>query len=674
MIIPVSQFHFEDFFKTCGTVKRDRGNNGAKSRRRYVDKVCAFDIETTGLDDVEQSIMYVWQFQIDEDATIIGRTWAEFLEMLHRIESVIDERWVVVYVHNLSYEFQYLSGIYDFDEKEVFCMDARKILKCDMFEHFEFRCSYIQSNMSLDEFTKRYEVKHQKISGELFDYSKKRYPWTELNDLELQYITNDVLGLVEAIKKEMEIDGDNLYTIPLTSTGYVRRDVKRSMNTYSRTALKKQLPDLRTFQLLHEAFRGGNTHGNRYYAGIIVNDASGYDISSSYPAQQVNRRFPVGEWIQEDPKDLDYIIKLMEIRKHACLFSCAFRGIKLRNPLWGCPYIPLAKCRKPYNFINDNGRIIEADYIEITLTEIDLRIILQEYTFDDFEVFDFYHTRTGRLPHEITDMTLKWFKNKTALKGVAGQEIYYMKEKNKLNSIYGMSVQNPCKPMMLYRSGYYELDDKTNQERLDEANRKAFQAYSWGVWVTAWARWELECGLNLVAPEDFIYCDTDSVKFIGNYSKNFDKFNKEMKELSKENGAAAKDPQGKTHYLGVYEFDGSYKEFITLGAKKYAYTDDSGLHITIAGVNKKKGAKELERAGGLKAFKEGFTFYDAGGLESIYNDKPEITCYNAEGKQLEITKNVYLKPLTYTLGLIGDYKRLIEDLHFWRFYDNDFVD
>ena len=37
------------------------------------------------------------------------------------------------------------------------------------------------------------------------------------------------------------------------------------------------------------------------------------------------------------------------------------------------------------------------------------------------------------------------------------------------------------------------------------------------------------------------------------------------------------------------------------------------LHITIAGVNKKKGAIELEQHGGLDAMQEGFTFVDAGG-------------------------------------------------------------
>ena len=671
MIYTTSDFNFKDYFAGVKTVPRDRGNNGSKSRRKYLEKVCAFDIETTGIDAIEQSIMYVWQFQLDEDATIIGRTWADFLKMLNDILKYIGDAWLVVYVHNLSYEFQFLAGIYDFEENDVFCMDSRKILKCDMFKHFEFRCSYLQTNMSLAEFTSKYNVTHQKISGKEFNYDKKRYPWTSLTGLEYDYITYDVLGLVEAIKKEMLLDGDNLYTIPLTSTGYVRREAKREMNTYSRLALKKQLPDEHLFKLLHDAFRGGNTHANRFYSGIICENVTGRDIVSSYPAQQVNRYFPVGEWIREDPKDLDYIIKLIEIRKHCCLMVCAFSNITLRNKMWGAPYIPLAKCKKPFDFVNDNGRIIEAAYLEITLTDRDLLIILQEYKFDDLKILEFWHTRSGKLPKQLTDLTLKWFKGKTELKGIEGQEIFYMKEKNKLNSIYGMSVQNPAKPSFKYLNGDYILEDKTTKELLENSNRRAFQAYSWGVWVTAWARWQLEEGLNIVDPENFIYSDTDSIKYLGNYDKGFSKFNHDMKDLSRSNGAEAKDRSGKIHYLGLYDYDGSYKQFCTLGAKKYVYTDDKGLHTTIAGVNKKIGAEELEAAGGIKAFKEGFIFKKAGGLESIYNDYPEITCYNVEGREIEITRNVYLKPSTYTLGLTGDYRRLIEDMQYWRFYDFD---
>ena len=120
-------------------------------------------------------------------------------------------------------------------------------------------------------------------------------------------------------------------------------------------------------------------------------------------------------------------------------------------------------------------------------------------------------------------------------------------------------------------------------------------------------------------------------------------------------------------HLGFMEPDADYSEFITMGAKKYAYRyTDGKLGITVAGVNKKKGAEELEAAGGLSAFKEGFTFYKAGGTESVYNDHPEITSIIREGREIPITANLLIKDSMYTLGITAEYSRILQRAEIWR--------
>ena len=212
-------------FSSLPTVKRKKGNQGTKTKIEYKDAICAFDIETTRLPDIEQSIMYVWMFHVKQlNLTIVGRTWEEFDKFLKQIVEELEENSLCIFVHNLSYEFQFLQAVYSFSPEEVFAVDNRKVLKCTMYDkHVEFRCSYLHSNMSLAEYTKKMGVAHQKMSGEEFDYNKTRYPWTPLLERELQYCVHDVIGLCEAIETEMLADGDNLYTFPLTSTGYVRR-------------------------------------------------------------------------------------------------------------------------------------------------------------------------------------------------------------------------------------------------------------------------------------------------------------------------------------------------------------------------------------------------------------------------------------------------------------------
>ena len=120
--------------KAAGIAKRPVGNNGGKNKRRIKNLVCAFDIETTAIDAIEQSIMYIWQFQLDEIGTVIGRTWQEYEYFMHNLTlTLAEDETLVIYVHNLSYEFQFLRGIYDFQPDEVFCMDSRKILRATMF-------------------------------------------------------------------------------------------------------------------------------------------------------------------------------------------------------------------------------------------------------------------------------------------------------------------------------------------------------------------------------------------------------------------------------------------------------------------------------------------------------------------------------------------------------------
>lgn len=644
--------------------RRKKGNQGKRNNKRiYKDMLCAFDIETTNDTESQQAFMYVWQFQIN-DITVMGRTWNEFITFLERMKGELkNEEYIVIFVHNLSFEFQFLRGIYNFNKEEVFAIDSRKVLKCEMFNHFELRCSYLQTNMSLNEFTHKMGVKDVKLSGEDFDYSVARYPWTLLTDQELQYCINDVKGLVEAMRIQMDLEHDTFYTLPLTSTGYVRRDVKAAMRHFNRQELKDMLPDYNVFEMLREAFRGGNTHANRYYSNMILNDIHSNDYASSYPNVQINCRFPMSPWLKEDGMDLDRCLLKIYKHKRACLMRINLFNVRLKDPMWGAPYLAKAKCRNIKNCENDNGRILAAEYLETTLTDIDFKILLQEYEFDWIEFTDFYHSRYGLLPKQLRETVLEYFQRKTELKGVEGQDLYYMKAKNKLNSVYGMSVQSPVKQSIDFINDFIDRQDD-ERELLDAANKKAFMSYAWGVWTTAHARYELEEAISICG-DRFVYCDTDSVKYIGELD--FDSFNAKKKRRSEENGAVATDPKGVRHYLGVMEHDADYIEFATMGAKKYAYRyPDGKLGITIAGVNKRKGAEELERAGGLKAFKEGFVFKEAGGTESIYNDEPEIKSITREGKEIPITANLFIKESEYTLGITAEYARILENANIWR--------
>lgn len=656
MLVPVDKFDYWEFAH-MPIQKRKRGNSGNRQQKIYKDIIAAFDIETTRLCAPEQTIMYTWAMQLN-DITLVGRTWDEWLGFMNQLRLyLLEGEYLVIWVHNLSYEFQFMAGVYDFKADEVFALKSRKVAKCEMFGCFEFRCSYIHSNMSLGEYTKKMMVKHQKLDGDEFDYTVKRYPWTYLPPRKMEYIINDVLGLTEAIKKEMELDGDTLYTIPLTSTGYVRRDAKRAMRTISHNYVKNQLINYEVYKMLREEFRGGNTHASRFFAGLILSNVKSADRSSSYPEVLCNCLYPVSEFFHLGEATLDDIKTLIIKRKKAVLMRVKITNLRLRNEHWGCPYISRDKSRFVVNGDYDNGRILSADYLETTINDIDLKIILDEYDFDELIPFDVYHARYGKLPPPLIKVIIKYYVDKTALKDVEGQEVYYTKAKNKLNAIYGMMAQDPVKQDTDFANGEWIEHDDDEQGLLDDHNKRAFLCYQWGAWCTAHARFMLEEGIK-IAGDGFVYCDTDSVKYLG--EADFTEYNRGRIKASKASGAFATDTHGVTHYMGVYEQERSYMQFKTLGAKKYAYRyDDGKLGITVSGVDKKKGAKELEKAGGLEAFKPGFVFIEGGGTEAIYNDVPEVTEVRRLRGTLKITRNVTLKDSTYTLGITGEYERLL---------------
>ena len=676
MVVNCAEFQPELYFSKIPILKNRRGNPGGK-KRHYLAVTTAFDIETTLIEDINQSVMYIWQWQFGTDYTMIGRTWDEFLDLQKRIRAVLpDDKWLVVYVHNLSYEFQFLKGIYNFLPENVFAVASRKVVKADMFGCFEFRCSYKLTNMSLKQFTSKMRVQHQKLSGDDFNYSVHRYPWTELSAEELEYCINDVLGLVEAVNALMDRDGDTLQTIPLTSTGYVRRNAKRAMKDGSvhHNFVYSILPDIDTYRALREAFRGGNTHANRYYSGDIVENVHSSDRSSSYPAVICNCEFPMSVFVPILPSDLnaEYISRCITIRHKALLLRIGIKNLKLRDPFWGCPYISKDKCRNIHKAIDteDNGRILSADYLETTITDIDLKIIMEEYS-GEIIFLQGWYSSYKKLPQPLINEVIRYYKDKTELKGVAGQEIYYDKAKALLNSLYGMMAQDPVKHNLIFQQvGDWEEDTtKTDEEILGISNQKAFLAYQWGVWVTAHSRDALERGIRLVQDTegaDFIYCDTDSVKYTG--SVDWSDYNDERIGECLMSGSFAKDPGGLVHYMGVFETEDNpetgcaYRYFKTLGAKKYAYIEKEGegVHCTIAGVNKKKGGAELDESGGLSAFDEGFIFRKAGGTMAVYNDAPEMDHVQIENHYLPITSNIAILPSEYTLGITGEYERIIK--------------
>ena len=576
----------------------------------YYNIPAAFDIEVSSFREHEEkrACMYIWMFGIN-NLVAYGRTWEEldlFLKVLSTVLGLDENRRLCVYVHNLSYEFQFIRKRFDWNE--VFLLEERKPAYCRT-GGYEFRCSMkLAGGKSLESVGKdlqKYKV--EKMVGFL-DYRKVRHSETPLTEKELAYCENDIRVLLSYIQEKIETDGD-ITKIPLTNTGYVRNYCRKAcFKSWRRyKTLMKNLevtPD--EYGQLKRAFQGGFTHANAKYVGKVIENVASFDLTSSYPTVMVLEKFPMsrGKHIGS-VTDVEQLLQLMETK--CCMFNLEVTNLRPRlfqdNP------ISASKCQILERHIENNGRVVFADRLKITCTEQDLYIYAQFYDWDEWEITDMVVYDKAYLPRNFVKSILKLYKDKTQLKGLVDQTVNYMISKNMINAAYGMIVTDINRKEFDYVDDAFITSAPNLESNIEKYNKsmKRFLYYPWGVWVTAYARANLFSAI-IELGDDYIYSDTDSVKFI-NYEKHLDYF-KNYGEMIMEKISDASafhrisvdefSPQnksGKKVTIGLWDFEGVYDKFKTLGAKRYLVQKDGKFSLTVAGVNKKSACKYLEETG-----------------------------------------------------------------------------
>lgn len=578
---------------------------------RYYEVPCAFDIETSSFyeNGEKRACMYIWQFGINGHV-FIGRTWAQFRTFINELCDLLslgDEYRIIVGVHNLAYEFQFIRGWFEWEQ--VFAVKSRIPLYSRTMDGIEFRCTYLLSGYSLaklGENLTRYHV--DKMVGDL-DYNKIRNSKTPLTDTEIGYCVNDVLIVMAYLQEKIDEEG-TIIKIPYTKTGYVRRYCrnacfydagkakKRSFKRWKYTSLMHQLTlEPEEYQALKRAFQGGFTHAGGFYSGLTVENVTSYDFTSSYPYALISEQYPMskGERITiRSERELYDNLKL-----YCCMFDLDLYGV--RESFIYDHYISRSKCFICENPVIDNGRIVSADHIRITVTEQDYAIIRKTYVWERAEVRNFWRYRKGYLPSDLVRAILKLYADKTRLKNVPFKEAEYLNSKEMINSVYGCMVQDVIQVENEYRDGQWmppELPDIAASLNSYNSGYGRFNFYPWGVWCTAYSRRNLWTGI-LELGEDYIYSDTDSIKgvnipehmdYIESYNRNV---RKKLVKACKYHGIdiAETEPEtinGVKKPLGIWDYDGHYQRFKTLGAKRYMVQDDAGaVNITVSGLNKR---------------------------------------------------------------------------------------
>lgn len=615
------------------------------------------------------SLCYIWQFSCD-GVVYYGRELRDFINVL---DDLPKDANIIIWVHNLSYEFMFLSNILTWFK--VFARSPHKPMKASSKEYpnIEFRCSYFLTRLSLDAWGKQLGVK--KAVGDL-DYDILRTPLTPLTEKELHYCEQDCL-VVEAGIRDYCKTYISQHKIPLTQTGTVRKVVKEMLTADSNYVkfIKKLVPhDAKEYKRLQQVFAGGYTHANQLYAGKLIDEhIEHYDFASSYPTVMVAEKYPMSPWYYNGDNTMPDI---KEFEDTAFIFLLKFSQL---NSISFNTYIQASKVKgKGFEF--DNGRILHADELEMYVTEQDYLTIMNNYEWESMEVIRIWRSRKDYLPREFTNYILELYANKTELKDVSGKEDLYLQSKQYINSMYGMCVTAIVQASVELEGDEWYIQPLTEEvvnhklQQLSHYNpreKRYFLSYSWGCWVTAYARRNLWKCIES-CDREVLYCDTDSIFVRGKHD--FTWYNDEITQKLKVacevnnldfNKTRPYTPKGKQKPLGVFDKEDDCIQFKTLGAKRYVERRvDGSLHLTVSGIN--KNAVELLNDD-INNFKDGFNFdKDADCVTKklcTYLDNMP-TCTYPDGYVSTYTHGINLRRTGYLLSITDEYKNLIKYMNY----------
>ena len=649
----------EPYYDKDGTIKY----------KTYANHVCAWTISIRAF---HHNIVTLW-----------GKKPSKMAEVMLKIHTMMSGMNTIFYFHNLSYDHYFLRQfwytLYGIPIKQLNTKPHYPIYIA--FENgIIIKDSLILAQKKLEKWANDLNVEHKKAVGK-WDYSKIRNQSDELSDDEKQYIKCDTLAGVECIDATMVALNKKIYSMPYTATGIPREETRHRGKKKAHDQFVKMSLSYEQYLKQNACYHGGYTHGNRHYVNqkitpeIFGSNVEAYDFASSYPYIMCSFKFPMERFTPTDDCDVEFILSQKE--EYSFMFKFIALNIRLKTDMQPMPALQFSKCLKTINAIQDNGRILCANYVEIYLTEWDLSVIEDQYTWTHHICKEVEYASKDYLPRWFTDYVYECFTDKTMLKG--GDKVAYAIAKAKVNSLYGMCCQKTLREDIIedYATGdYYEQPPEDPEAKYYEYINKVSSIlnYAWGVTVTAAAFYNVHqlikcCRLPL-------YTDTDSCYGIDWDKEKLKAYNDGCKEKLLANGYGAVVKYDREYWLGIAEHNGKedeYSEFKFMGAKRYCgrCLDDNLVHITVAGVPKKKGAGCLEDD--INKFSPGFIF---SGLKTGKNTHVYIPSekgiYTDENGN-ETADSISLIPCDYKLDSIYtvDWEKIFSEEVSIQIYDED---
>lgn len=626
---------------------------------------CFYDSETSkdtftevGVEHVIDTWVYLWACSVGSKV-YYGRCITDFREFLKKLLEMYetdDHHIMTIYVHNLPYDVSYFWFIlFELDpDLKVLALSPNKpfVIYCYKVG-LVFKCSYRLANRSLDKWGKDLGIKARKKVG-MIDYSERHTPNDALQTEQYIYMYYDVAALKECFYKECELSKYNFVTIPLTSTGFVRKifqkAYKQNLKKNKPKFLKTQINKEQYLRLLR-ASMGGMTEVGRHVIGRTVTGKIRHrDFDSHYPTQQVVNTFPMrpvtiidkDQGINANKTILRSKIEWYIKHNYWLVMDVIIKDLHIKQGVTA-PFMMRSKVipeSSGVDILHINGKIISINYgcVRTCFTSDDYEIFKEQYDFKMCVLaMDAYEL--APLPSYVLDTVKYYYQQKNELKskykrtGDESDRLNLMLCKGRLNGIFGCSYTRPVRNDIAIDTNYtWHTEHKDIEQELEKfySNINNCLSFAWGVRVTSSARKQLHAAILKIGYKYFLYCDTDSAFYIETpeNKKALDAWNDELQQKSKDNGYFV-EYDGKKKYFNYFDDENeNIVAFRALHAKCYGYiTDDGQLHITVAGVPRKTGDTTREQElNTLDNLSNGFVFRENGGTRAEYYMHP-LTMY-----------------------------------------------
>lgn len=512
---------------------------------------CA-DFETTSFAQYQVegcTRVYLWKLMgVDNLIDQIGINLDSFIEFVKSLGCC------EIYFHNLSFDGEFilwwlLENEYTYDEEiksdKTFksIIDETGSIYSITIRHSqkiitELKCSYKLFPKSIKEIGELVGI--EKLN-ETHDYNeiKNYHSVEELPEEEIKYITNDVRIMVELIKylQEKGVKG-----ITMSTSAY--KNWLQDKYSLCKNQMKKDTND-EIVEIVRKSYRGGITKVNQKYAGLEFNDVISFDVNSLYPSVMYENPMPVGEGkiyksVEEGRLDNRHLFIVVAFVQYAKVRNGQHAFIGNTS---GFSYA------KKYSYDDE----LNNKMLYLWLDEFNLFKLVYDAQYEILKVVGW-----KKANYVFKDYIDRWYEVKKNAKNDVERSL----AKLMLNSLYGKFGMNDSRITKLPVA----IDEKIIYHTME--NNTTYYYKEVASYITSKARCKLASFMNRCG-DNFLYCDTDSVYYIGH----------EIPEVFKDVVDAKK--------LGYWKYEGHYTRFKALKAKCYLkQLDDGTIERRIAGCPK----------------------------------------------------------------------------------------